>query len=89
MDSKDSKGNTLLLAAAQNGNKRIAKLALRKGANINLQNLTGQTALHFAFAYGYEDLGNYLISKGADDSLTNAEGLTCYEGLSLQSLDAL
>ena len=89
IDSKDSKGNTLLLSAAQNGNKRIAKLALRKGADINLQNLTGQTALHFAFSYGYEELGNYLISKGADDSIVNAEGLTCYEGLTLQALDNL
>jgi ankyrin repeat protein len=87
IDSRDSKGNTLLLAAAQNGNKRIAKLALRKGADINLRNLTGQTALHFAFTYGFEDLGNYLISKGADDTLTNAEGLTCYEGISLKGLD--
>jgi ankyrin repeat protein len=87
VDSRDSKGNTLLMAAAQNGNKRIAKLALRKGADINLRNLTGQTALHFAFSYGYEELGNYLISKGADDSLTNAEGLTCYEGLSLQAIE--
>jgi hypothetical protein len=87
IDSRDSKGNTLLIAAAQNGNKRIAKLALRKGADINLQNLAGQTPLHFSFAYGYEDLGNYLISKGADDSITNAEGLTCYEGISLKALD--
>ena len=89
IDSRDSKGNTLLIAAAQNGNKRIAKLALRKGADINLKNLTGQTALHFAFAYGYEDLGNYMISKGADDTITNAEGLTCYEGLTLQALEDL
>lgn len=32
-------------------------------------------------------LGEYLKSKGADDSLLNAEGLTCYEGLTGQAVD--
>ncbi len=32
---RDERGNTLLLSAAQNGLKRIAKLLLRKGADIN------------------------------------------------------
>ena len=27
------------------------------------------------------DLGNYLISKGADDTMENIACLTCYEGL--------
>ena len=32
--------------------------------------------------YGHNGLGAYLIKKGADDTATNAEGLTVYEGLS-------
>ena len=32
---RDERGNTLLLVAAQNGLKRIAKMLLRKGADIN------------------------------------------------------
>ena len=87
IDSVDDKGNTLFITAAQNGNKRIAKLCLRRGADINGANLTGQTALHYAFAYGFEELGNYLISKGADDTLVNAEGLTCYEGLTMDDVE--
>lgn len=39
IDARDSIGNTLLLVAAQNGNKRISKLALRRGADINVQNV--------------------------------------------------
>ena len=39
-----------------------------------------------AFGYGFDELGEYLISKGADDSLQNAHGLTCYEGLDMDEL---
>ena len=81
IDYQDDQGTTLLHIAAQNGNKRMAKLCLRYGANIDLANHTGQTALHFAFEYGYTTLGEYLIQKGANDSIRNIYGLTCYEGL--------
>lgn len=89
IDHRDDAGNNLLHIAAQNNSKRLAKLCLRKGADINARNARGQTALHFAFAFGYEELGRYLISKGADDSMRNSDGLTCYEGLERQSLDYL
>ncbi|KAL9187668.1 hypothetical protein ACHAXT_006046 [Thalassiosira profunda] len=75
----DDSGNTLLHIACQNGNKRIAKLCLRRGADSNARNLNGNSCLHFAFGYGFSDLGDYIVSKGADDSLRNAEGLTAYE----------
>merc|ERR1712070_273417 len=67
-------------------NKRIAKLCLRRGASINKQNLNGQGVLHYACSYGFNDLADYFISKGADDSLRNADGLTCYEGLSFDDV---
>ena len=89
IDYQDELGNTLLSVAVQNGNKRIAKLCLRRGAEINTQNLVGQSPLHFCFAYGFEEMAEYLISKGADDRLTNADGLTCYEGLSSEAVDTL
>lgn len=34
-------------------------------------------------------LGEYLKSKGADDSLLNGERLTCYEGLTAQAVDSI
>ncbi|KAG2917468.1 hypothetical protein PC115_g10715 [Phytophthora cactorum] len=76
VNSRDAFGNTLLSIACQNGLKRITKLALRRGANINSQNNRGNTALHFCFAYGYGDsLGAYLISKGADTTIENDDGM--------------
>lgn len=86
INQTDALGNTLLHIAVQNGNKRLAKMCLRKGANINKQNQNGQTVLHFAFGFGFTALGEYLISKGGNDSLLNAEGLTCYEGLNRRQL---
>ncbi|CAK4641743.1 hypothetical protein LEN26_013506 [Aphanomyces euteiches] len=78
----DAYGNSLLIIACQNGLKRLAKELLRRGANINARNHRGNTPLHFCFAYGYGDsLGAYLISKGADVTLRNADGLECYYGI--------
>ena len=48
---RDPHGNTILIVACQNGLKRIAKLALRRGADINARNYKGNTCLHFCFAY--------------------------------------
>ena len=71
---------------------------------MNVQNNKGQTPLHFAFAFGYQELGQcgtaafkmplklltlsgrYLIAKaGADPTIKNHFGLTCYEGLGFKS----
>ncbi|GMH87477.1 hypothetical protein TrVE_jg11590 [Triparma verrucosa] len=89
IDYPDAVGNTLLMVACQNGNKRIAKLCLRRGAELNKQNINGQSCLHYAFGYGFEDLGEYLIEKGADDSLKNADNLTCYEGLNMTDVSGI
>ncbi|GMF23516.1 unnamed protein product [Phytophthora lilii] len=89
IDAKDATGNTLLSVACQNNNKRIAKLCLRRGADINTQNLNGQSLLHYCHEYGFHDLMEYLMEKGARDDLLNADGLTCYEGLTQEAVDAI
>jgi len=80
-DLRDEFGNTVLIIAAQNGNKRITKICLRRGANINAQNFRGQTSLHYCYAFGYVELGRYLESKGANPKIRNEFGLDCYEGI--------
>eukprot|EP01035_Chromulina_nebulosa_P016927 gene16927-22418_t len=75
VDVRDEFGNTLLITAGQNGNKRVAKLLLKRGADINARNYKGNTPLHYCYHYNYGDtLGEYLISKGADDSIRNNSG---------------
>ncbi|KAJ1445763.1 ankyrin repeat-containing domain protein, partial [Pelagophyceae sp. CCMP2097] len=82
IEAADDFGNTLLVLAAQTNNKKVCKVLLRRGANVNAQNALGNTALHYCNEYGYAALASYLVDKGADDAQLNANGLTCYEGLS-------
>ena len=46
-----------------------------------MQNLMGNTALHFATQYGYNDIFEYLIKKGADPNITNLRGIPAKYGL--------
>lgn len=34
----------------------------------------GNTALHYAYAFGFHQLGKYLTMNGADDTLLNNQG---------------
>lgn len=81
IDKRDGFGNTCLMVAAQNGHKRIVKMALKYQADPNSTNHHGNTSLHFATSYGYSALSKYLIGHGADDTLMNMKGLTCYDGI--------
>ena len=89
MDCMDEHGNTLLLLACQQGNKKMVKAIMRRGSNIHAQNNSGNSALHFCHEYGHQGLADWLLSKGADDSMLNIDGLTCYEGLNSNSVEAI
>jgi len=88
-DSADDHGATLLILATQQGERRIVKFLLRRKADVNVQTNSGNTALHYAYEYGHDDLGDYLQKKGADAGIANAEGLTCFEGLHRADVDAI
>ena len=34
----------------------------------------GNTALHYAFAFGFHQLGKFLVDNGADSTLVNDQG---------------
>lgn len=89
IDAEDEHGNTAIVLAAQQGNKLLIKELMRRGSNLNHQNRAGCTVLHYCFEYKHQALADYLLAKGADDGLLNAEGLTCYEGLHASSVSAL
>jgi ankyrin repeat protein len=82
VDTEDSKGNTLLLVASQNSNRKMVEMLVARGAAINHQNAQGNTALHFAMSFDVEGLiAEYLIQNGADDTIENVDGLTPYDGV--------
>ena len=51
-DSRESKGKTSLLIAAQTGAKRSIKVLLDYGADINAINNFGSSAIHTSFYFG-------------------------------------
>jgi hypothetical protein len=87
IEAQDEFGNTPLVLAAQQGAKKLLKELMRRGAMLNHQNHAGCTCLHYCYAYKHGDVGDNLKDHGADDSLLNAEGLTCYEGLHSGEVD--
>ncbi|RLN97910.1 hypothetical protein BBJ28_00012474 [Nothophytophthora sp. Chile5] len=89
VNARDNHGNTLFILVCQQGNKRLAKFLLRRHADMNLQNLNGNTALHYLYEYKHAALAEYLKAKGAQDATPNSAGLTCYEGLSPDRADQL
>jgi hypothetical protein len=86
LNTTDEHGNTLMHIAAQNGNVRIAKLLIERGANPDHQNKQGQTPGHFAVSYQFFDFASWLYDPngaGGNDLLTNMYGLGPYDGLVL------
>ena len=48
---------------------------------MNIQNQTGNTAAHFANAYGYVDVYALLVDSGADLTIRNDAGKTAPENV--------
>lgn len=81
LNKVDDFGNTLLSYACQNGNMKICKYLVAKGANMDHQNNAGQTPAHFAIAFKFFDLSTWMFENGADDTIHNKFGLSPYDGL--------
>lgn len=93
IDAKNSIGYTQLMQAAMNGNYNKAATLVKAGANLNLQNPDGETALMLAAAY-YTDSGiaQLLINSGANVNLVANDGKTALHraaGRSFEIVEAL
>ena len=62
VNSTTKSGSTLLMHAAWNGHLDVTKLLLQYGARPNIQNIRGNTALHFAYERGHKALINPLYA---------------------------
>jgi len=67
-------GNRILHIASQNGHFDLVKLIVENGADVNVQNLKGQTALHMSVAYDLYSITKFLLGKGADPKVKNGDG---------------
>jgi hypothetical protein len=68
----DDNHNTPLMIASWIGCRRVVKYLLRRGCDINAQNINGNTPLHFASECHHSPVVEYLLKKGANDALKNS-----------------
>lgn len=66
--------STHLIRAAQRGMLDYVELSLKHGANPNMKNELGQTALHGAASSGHPDTVRTLLEKGADPNIADLQG---------------
>jgi len=65
-----------LRAAAAEGHFSVVEHLLRKGAEINAQDVIGRTALHHAIMHLKEEIMEFLAERGADIEVKDKRGLT-------------
>ena len=75
-DVESEKGFTPLLIAATNGHTAIVRVLLEHGANPNLKNFDGVTALHNAVFEKQIEVVRLLIEHGADPAIQDRQGNT-------------
>lgn len=76
-----SNGNAPIHIASQNGHLDIVRLLIAKKANLNAQNMKGNTAIHMAVGYDYYEVSTALIDAGADPEMKNELGFIARTGL--------
>lgn len=68
-----------LFSAVHSGNIDGIILAVESGIDINAQDDRGATPLHIAAFRGEVEIAEYLLSEGADTTITNIDGLTALQ----------
>ena len=62
--------------AARNGHTQVVRMLIEKGADPNIQDIIGWTALMKAAHKGNVEIAQILINNGADLNLKNIDGHT-------------
>jgi len=76
-NERDAEGNSALMwVVSSDGSDDLMDALVDHGANVNLQNYSGETALFVACARGLEDKVEYLLENGADVNIANLDGAT-------------
>lgn len=81
INRQDDKGNTLLIYSTQNNAGDIAEFLLEKGCDPNIQNIYGNSALHYAISHKYFPISNLLIKYNSSERIRNHLGLMPWECL--------
>jgi ankyrin repeat protein len=77
VSTQNAQGLTPLMFGIKSGNAQIVQDILNQpGINVNMQDDTGMTALHYATLENKEPLVRLLLSKGANKTIANSFGKT-------------
>ena len=79
INSQDQNGNTLLILAIRQGLNTICKLLMKNGIDVNIQNLYGNSALHYALSGKNFVLADELRKFGALEHCKNKNGLAPWD----------
>ncbi|CAD8049196.1 unnamed protein product [Paramecium primaurelia] len=71
LNSRNAIGKPLIMIAAQSGNKELVQYMINQNVLLNVKDLDGNTALHYAVAYGYYDIADLLLLNGANPYIKN------------------
>jgi len=71
IDKADKFCRTPLMLACRNGHVKIASLLIRYGADIKTEDTSGNSALHYASAYGFPECIQLLLNHGANINAQN------------------
>jgi len=63
VNSRDEKGETLLIYAVKRNRPEIVKMLVEKGADISAKDESGKTALDYAKEFGYSEITQLLEGK--------------------------
>ena len=72
----DNNGNTLLHMACASGDARLVLALVKRGADVNVQNIFGSTALHCATSHGDANVAAILLQHGAEPNVVDEDGDT-------------
>lgn len=75
VNSLNEYGHSPLCTAVHAGSMKFVKTLVEIGADVNLKDNDGWTALHFATATKQYDIAKYLMTVGADMKATTNDGL--------------
>lgn len=73
---QSEKQMTPLMTAASLGNKKIVELLLDHGADMDLRDNLGYTALHWAAYYNHSAVAEALVKRGASLNIQDRKGST-------------
>ena len=79
IDTQDASGNTALMGVCFKGYDAIAKALIYHGANVNVKNYNGATALIYATMFKKINIIKLLIENGADKTIKDDSGKTALD----------